>query len=245
MSLTLPADLANPEIAPHATLFTNNKFCLFALSTITAFCVAMVDAPMDEEYALESHNFPVSLAKSYGKIGNLYDAHDTYYYLAGLSGTAFAYGLLFHDKKVVNTVGLMFESYAVSSLITTTMKTIVGRDRPYANHGPAVFHPFKFTSKPSQVSFPSGHATTIFAMMTVLAKQYPQPWVSVPAYTLATSVAFQRMLYRKHWASDVIVGGAIGYLVGNSLVKKHHNRSTKLSFQPTVGVNRLGLSVDF
>jgi membrane-associated phospholipid phosphatase len=243
--LTLPSHSEKVPSAPGIRFIAKNKFRLLALTVGTAFFASQVDAPMDEEYARETHGFPATLVKSYGKIGSFYDSQGTYYCIGGLASTALAYGLLFHDKKVVKTVGLMIGAYATSSLITTTMKIVIGRDRPYVNHGPAIFHPFKFSSKASQHSFPSGHTTTIFAMTTVLAKQYPQLWVSIPAYTLATSVAFQRMLYRKHWASDVIVGGAIGYWVGKTLVKKHGGRSNKFSVQPSVSVSQLGLSVDF
>lgn len=82
-------------------------------------------------------------------------------------------------------------------------------------------------------------------MMTVLAKQYDSWWVKIPAYTLATSVAIQRMESRNHWGSDVLVGGLIGYWVGGTLVNKHKSKLQMLPFEPYITGNGVGLSINF
>lgn len=245
ISWTLPASPGSLNISSGSKLFEENKFKILALTATVALFMRNVDASIDEEYARETHPFPFSLANAFGRIGNIYDSHGTYYCIAGLSGVTVAYGFLFDDKKALKTMRLMVESYAASALISSSVKVILGRDRPYADNGPRVFHPFRFDSKASEVSFPSGHTTTIFAMMTVLAKQYPSALVKIGAYTFATSVACQRMLYRKHWGSDVIAGAAIGYWVGSYLVRKNNTRLRRPSLRPIVSVNQIGLSMSY
>jgi hypothetical protein len=94
-------------------------------------------------------------------------------------------------------------------------------------------------------SLPSGHASSIFAIATVISKQYDHWWVKIPAYTFATSVAFQRMNDRRHWGSDVFVGGGIGYWVASKLVNKKPGQSTGSLFHPYFAGNAAGMVVSF
>ena len=103
------------------------------------------------------------------------------------------------------TVRQMWEAYAISAAITLILKISIGHHRPYSNNGPYDFELLDFTLKSSQMSFPSGHTSTAFALMTVLAKRSGSFWVKSAAYILSASVAFQRMQHRKHWASDVLL----------------------------------------
>jgi len=41
---------------------------------------------------------------------------------------------------------------------------------------------------------------------------------------LATAVSLSRMTSQRHYASDVLVGSAIGYLIGN-FVMRHHSEA--------------------
>jgi len=63
-------------------------------------------------------------------------------------------------------------------------------------------------------SFPSGHAATAFGLAAVLAWLYPRGrrffWV------MAVLVACQRVASGAHYLSDVLVGAAIGLLVGRA-----------------------------
>lgn len=63
-------------------------------------------------------------------------------------------------------------------------------------------------------SFPSGHTATAFTTATILSKEYGHlsPWVSVGAYTVATTTGLMRIANNKHWLSDVMAGAGIGIL---------------------------------
>lgn len=64
----------------------------------------------------------------------------------------------------------------------------------------------------SRNSFPSGHTATAFLTATMLHKEYGwrSPWFSVGGYTVATVVGISRIFNNRHWATDVLAGGAIG-----------------------------------
>ncbi|MEN6310537.1 MAG: phosphatase PAP2 family protein, partial [Acidobacteriota bacterium] len=59
------------------------------------------------------------------------------------------------------------------------------------------------------------------------------------SYTLAAGMGLSRLTEDKHWLSDVLVGGAIGHLVGR-LVVRNHRRHHHLT--PTVGLRHGTLS---
>lgn len=63
-------------------------------------------------------------------------------------------------------------------------------------------------------SFPSGHTATAFMTATMLSKEYGHlsPWVSVGAYSLATTTGLMRVANNKHWISDVMVGAGFGII---------------------------------
>jgi hypothetical protein len=60
-------------------------------------------------------------------------------------------------------------------------------------------------------------------------------WVPILAYTTATGVALSRETENKHWLSDSLVGGVLGYVIGRMVVLNHRSRYHVL---PTAGVDR-------
>ena len=135
------------------------------------------------------------------------------------------------NKKLLQTTGLISESFLFSLLISGTTKLILGRSRPYMDKGSKDFR-----------SMPSVHTSSAFSMITVITKQYDYWWVKVPSYGFLTGVIFQRIHDHKHWASDVIIGGLIGYSVANILLEKYDRKNTaSLSLHPFISTNRFGV----
>ena len=64
----------------------------------------------------------------------------------------------------------------------------------------------------SAASFPSGHTATAFMGATLLAHEYAHKsvWIPIAGYSVATATGIMRILNNKHYASDVLVGAAIG-----------------------------------
>ena len=64
-------------------------------------------------------------------------------------------------------------------------------------------------------AFPSGHASTTFASASVLEAHFGWKF-GVPAYAFATYVAASRLHENRHYLSDVVFGGAIGWPPGEA-----------------------------
>lgn len=130
-------------------------------------------------------------------------------------------GLVLHDRKSKETALLCLESVALAEGITTGLKHLIGRSRPYANKGVFDFNPMRFPPPSYSLSFPSGHATTAFALSSVIAEQYQNWVVRLLSYGFASAVALSRININVHFMSDVFWGGIIGTTVGRCLVRFH------------------------
>jgi membrane-associated phospholipid phosphatase len=111
---------------------------------------------------------------------------------------------------------------------------------------------FTYSFQEANVSFPSGHTATAFAISTVLANRIDNPIATVALYGLAGFTGYQRIYDNKHWFSDVFVGAAIGYFIGSSIVNSEENRESKdfwsdLNVMPSISSSGAGLSlhIDF
>jgi undecaprenyl-diphosphatase len=116
-----------------------------------------------------------------------------------------AYGL------IASTIGFVFVSIGVAGLIASLVKNILGRARPelFKTMGPFEFKLFAFS--PDYASFPSGHATNIFAFATVIGMLWPRGKVLL--YTIAAWIAASRVLLGQHYFTDVVFGAILGTLV--------------------------------
>ena len=184
------------------------------------------------------------------------DYRDTHAWVRGVSpvitqmgsygawGTAAIFlgvGLIAQDARSKETAVLASSAMLQSEILVLFLKGMFGRQRPEyeagVDHwsGPVGF--FKMF-EPGQLgrydSFPGGHSITAFSLATVVAMQYRESvWVPILAYTTATGVALSRTTENKHWLSDSLVGGVLGYVIGRLVVRNHRSR---YHMTPTVGV---------
>jgi membrane-associated phospholipid phosphatase len=118
-----------------------------------------------------------------------------------------AYGIASGNEYELDTGILATASEVISFATGETLKRIINRSRPYATL-PHVHTEGDVDERRS--SFPSGHATTAFALATSLSLRYPKPTVYVPLHMWAFLVAYGRVYRGMHYPSDVLVGGIIG-----------------------------------
>lgn len=165
------------------------------------------------------------------------------YTLLGIGGL-YGYGILFNNDNV-RKLGLQtIEAVGYAGLITSILKAVVGRSRPYANEGKARFRPFNVHA--AYTSFPSGHATVSFAVSTVLANNTNSLFLKILCYSASTLVLGARIYHNDHWLSDVITGGLIGHFVGD-FVSSQNNGNNKRNSGLSIGFsfNSINLSYSF
>ena len=119
-------------------------------------------------------------------------------------------------KKFQNFNILILLTVFISGVITQIIKHVVGRPRPNEVNLGGEFNLKFFTLDSSFHSFPSGHATTIFAVALVLSLLIPK--LRYFFYLLAAIVSLSRVVVEAHFITDVI-GGAIIAFIGFKISK--------------------------
>lgn len=135
--------------------------------------------------------------------------------LCGFMAGLFAAGEIAASDGLRKTALLSFESFLVSSAFTAVLKVIPGRARPYAGEGSHSFHPF--SSRSAYTGLPSGHSSAVWSVATVIADRTDSVIVDAACYGLATLTSLSRIQEDKHWASDVLIGSAIGYFTAKKI----------------------------
>ena len=134
----------------------------------------------------------------------------------------------------------VLQSFAYAGLTTTVIKVLFGRDRPFNNAGPNIFH--GFTLQDAWNSFPSGHTTVACALSETLAADIDQPWAYATFYTFEAATVFGRLYADAHWLSDTFAGAIIGNLAGFWVsretehydLKTNEPKSTSFVIEPTL-----------
>jgi hypothetical protein len=131
--------------------------------------------------------------------------------------TLYGVGLFKEDAHARETGILSGEALADSVVLDQVAKIIFRRERPLYNNASGAF----FSSNAGNDSFPSSHSMLAWSIAGVIAGEYSSKWVQLGTYSLATSVSLMRVLGQEHFPTDVLVGGAAGWLIGHYVFKKH------------------------
>jgi hypothetical protein len=172
------------------------------------------------------------------------DASTTFRYAIPVLGGLGLYGYIAEDERAKRTFLLSTESVIITGVFVQTLKHSTGRHRP--NTGDPYDTWSGPTMKGSYLSFPSGDASTAFAIASVVASEYDNIVVPTLAYTAASLIALERVYNNAHWSSDVFVGSAIGYFTGKAIVASHRNVcKSNLSVVPLIDAKGVGLLVTY
>jgi membrane-associated phospholipid phosphatase len=136
------------------------------------------------------------------------------------------------DAHARETGILAAEAFGNTAAVVGLTQLIAGRERPTEGSGNGRF----WQNNALGSSFPSGHSSFTWTMASVVAHEYPKPWVRWLVYGTATTVSVTRVTGLKHFPSDVAVGGAFGFLIGQQIFNAHcvpglssHCRSSRKS----------------
>ena len=151
------------------------------------------------------------IADHFERHPHLHNFRDESLYVLGHPGTHFAGASIWYVLSAENRDELnrqrawtMMTALAVNSLTTTGLKAIRNNDTPNGK----------------QWAWPSGHTSSSFTVASVLDEYYG-PKVGIPAYVLASLVGYRMMDTGDHWASDVVFGATLGWVVGHTVAGRH------------------------
>lgn len=123
----------------------------------------------------------------------------------------FLTGLFLSQKKKRKFVLPLWFTLAITAVTGFLIKIAVQRPRPFqlglisASLDSINYSLWDF-------SFPSFHTMLVFCALPLISKEFPK--IKIWWITFAVLVALSRIYLGLHFVSDVIIGGALGYLIG-------------------------------
>lgn len=170
------------------------------------------------------------------------DASNIFTYSVPALAVFGAYGYFFSDDKAMTTFLLATESLVINGVFVESLKYATGRSRPYTGDSHDTWN--GYMTQDAYHSFPSGDASTAFAMATVVASEYDNMIVPPLVYGTSILIALERVHNNAHWSSDVFVGSAIGYFTGKAVVAAHSKQSN-LCFEPLIDGKDKGVLMSY
>lgn len=138
--------------------------------------------------------------------------------LVGGGAGLFLLGHLQNDDQKRET-GILAGEAAIGAFVDNELfKYAAGRERPFTGSGTGRF----FVGGDS---FPSTHAAVGWAIASVIAHEYPGPLTQLLAYGVAGGVTGARWAGQKHFASDAIIGSALGWYMGYQVFRSRSHYS--------------------
>lgn len=125
-----------------------------------------------------------------------------------LAGGGILAGLTIDGEAGVRRATSAFFGVFAGSISNTLLNWTLGRSRPRSGKGVLHFDPFR-----GNASLGSGHAAYTFAVAAAVDEVTEGAW-AIPFYVAAAGTGLARIYGDRHWLSDVLVGGFIGWWVG-------------------------------
>ena len=145
-----------------------------------------------------------------GRISNIGASYTLIPIVAG----SYVYGA-WRDNPKAREVGILgTESLLDSLIVVGVLKEVFRRNRPDEKN------PGDFWGGGS--SFPSGHAIQVWSIASLVDHEFKhQKIIGITAYSLAGIVSAARIAAQKHFASDVVAGGTMGWFIGHYVYDTH------------------------
>lgn len=147
------------------------------------------------------------------------------------TGVLYLSGIVKKDEHAQETGILGFEAFGNTLVVDAATQLIAGRERPLDGNGHGRF----WVNNAFNSAFPSQHSGLTWSLASVLAHEYPQPWVQFLSYGTAATVSVTRVTGLRHFPADVAVGAVFGYFIGAHIFHAHsrffHRKATSAYIQ--------------
>jgi membrane-associated phospholipid phosphatase len=138
--------------------------------------------------------------------------------MGAIGGGMFLLGHFGNNDQERETGLLSAEAGFDAFLDTEILGYAFGRQRPFTGKNRGYFFH-------GGDSFPSQHAAISWAIASVIAHEYSGPFTQFLVYGLASGIDAARFVGQKHWASDLLVGSAIGWYTGRQVFRSRSHYS--------------------
>jgi membrane-associated phospholipid phosphatase len=158
-------------------------------------------------------------------------------YVTPVAGVALIYGLATKNTRLQDGLFGCLASYTAGSVVRNyVVYYLVGRERPDSSHESAYESPpaeagdqYNFTfpgkSQWGMHSLPAGHAANIMACAAFLNNRFDMGYAGPALYLLTAGIGAGRLVDRRHWTSDTVIGLVFGYAVGREVAKSSAKRA--------------------
>ena len=145
------------------------------------------------------------------------------------------------ENNIRDRVFVMTVSHLIMGVTVATMKETINKQRPDSY---------------SLRSFPSGHTATAFTGAHILFKEYKKssPLVGIAGYASSAATGILRIVNKKHWYSDVVIGAGIGIIsaeIGYALLPIFQNifdgkkQDKNLILVPSISTDYYGVGMAY
>lgn len=154
------------------------------------------------------------------------------------AGALYIVALATKSQTLRDAVWGCVASYGAESIVRTQIVyRVVSRVRPDSMRTPggsglesASGDQYKFSWGNhgwGQQATPAGHVGNVMACASFLSHRFDLGWGEPVAYAVAGAVGVGRMVDRRHWLSDTVLGSFFGYAIGNTIAARSKARLAK------------------
>jgi membrane-associated phospholipid phosphatase len=224
---------------------------LYALGIVAGSAgVSLADAGVDRVAVKQSNGVAGSLLKPFREGGVAFSGR----FLTPLALGALAVSVATRNSRLQEGLLGCGAAYAASSVVRTyVIYPIIDRTRPDSSRGsqtpPARFGDQYDIDVPGgspwgRHSFPGGHVVNVSACATFLTRRYSMGAAEAIPWAVVGGVGVARILDRRHWLSDQVIGIAFGYAVGKQFAVRSSHRANRSTPDPTISPSRRHLAPD-
>jgi len=178
---------------------------------IGSMALVTTDRITGDEIAEFDRQVKASRIISYG--GSVYGA-------GAVVATFYLVGRTKNNARAKETGILSAEASIDGFIVSNALKEVSQRGRPLSGRDRSEFFD-------GGNAFPSGHSIQAWSVATIIANGYhDHRAVQVAAYAAATAVGLSRFTGHQHYLSDVLVGSALGYGIGQYVYHAHHRETS-------------------
>jgi PAP2 superfamily len=216
---------AGAQAPPAEPLVSGRDVAWLGAATVLSLGVMQFDARIaraSQDSALQKNSILRSVYDGFNPV------NEKSLFAAGV--LTYAGARIAHAQSTADIALHTTEAIFISGTIGTVARGILGRSRPFvsADRDAFDYKPGKGFTELKYRSFPSIHSSAAMATAAAVGtelryRQARHRKVVTPLlYVLASGPGLIRIYGDKHWASDVLMGGALGVVTGHRTVRYAH-----------------------